>query len=151
MGQPCLVTHLRSDLSRLPVISSRHSDLSALRVLPPHWRLPAWELLGNTQTCSIIALTMNYTYAKYRLLWSPSEETLLCDKTSPGEIYLSTYLHLLIPDRESRTEQSTNTNKVQRGEPLSLLGLLTGEWMRDYWLDRTDSKTAAALKATQDE
>lgn len=47
---------------------------------------------------------------------------LLCDKSFPGET------HLLIPDRERVTEQSTDTTKVLRREPMSFIGVTYGKF-----------------------
>lgn len=47
---------------------------------------------------------------------------LLCDKSFPGET------HLLTPDRDPMTDQSTNATKVLRGE----LGSFTGVTYRKY-------------------
>ena len=49
----------------------------------------------------------------------------LCDKTLPGKMQ---HTHLLTPDREPTTDQSTDTTKVQLGEPVSFVGSLTGPW-----------------------
>lgn len=49
--------------------------------------------------------------------------TLLCDKTFPGE---TQHAHLITPD------QSMDTIKVQLGEAMSLLGLLTGKGVKGY-------------------
>lgn len=51
--------------------------------------------------------------------------------------------HLFTPT----THQRNNIAKVQLDEPVSLLGLLTGVWVRVYLQDIYNSKTAASLKA----
>ena len=60
---------------------------------------------------------------------------VLCDKAFPGEIQ---HIHSLIPDREPRLHQNTDTTKVQLGEPMSVIevtcrntgeGLLAGAEM----------------------
>lgn len=40
------------------------------------------------------------------------------------------------PDREWTTYQSNNIAKVQPHEPMSLLGLITGIWVRDIYRNR---------------
>lgn len=46
--------------------------------------------------------------------------SLLYDKTFPGK---TKHTGLLIPDRESMTDQSMDTSKVQVGKPVSFIGV----------------------------
>lgn len=40
------------------------------------------------------------------------------------------------PDRKPTTDQSNNIAKVQLHEPMNLLGLMTGTWVRDTYRNR---------------
>lgn len=83
---------------------------------------------------------------KHRLLRSSHEQTLSYDKTSPEEMQ---HTHLLIPDREARTDQSTNTNKVQPGEPMSFIGVNYRNMGEEILTkEKIVSKTAASPKST---
>lgn len=55
--------------------------------------------------------------------WFEALSRLLCDRTPAGNMQCT---YLLIPGRETMTEQSMDTNKEQLGEPRDLLGFLTG-------------------------
>lgn len=45
----------------------------------------------------------------------------LCDKPLPGE---KQHAHLVTPDRDPITDQSTDTTKGQLGEPMNSLGFV---------------------------
>lgn len=53
----------------------------------------------------------------------------------------------LTPDREPATDQCKQTADIQLGEPVSLIGVLTGVRGRVTHRSRNESRTAAFLKA----
>lgn len=65
---------------------------------------------------------------------------LLCDKPFLGEMQ---HTFLLTTNRKPTTDPSIDTIKVQLGEPMSFIGIThRGEWVRDHFKSRNDSKTA---------
>lgn len=58
------------------------------------------------------------------------------------------HTRLLTPDRELRTDQSTDATKVQLGDAKSFVELLAGIWGEVTGVEQ-DSKTAASPKPLQ--
>lgn len=50
-------------------------------------------------------------------------------------------------DREPKMDESKDNHQSQVGEPVNLLGWLTGGWVRGYLQEHEDSKAAALLTA----
>lgn len=69
-------------------------------------------------------------------------------QTFPGE---TPHTYLLTPEREPMIDQNTDTTKVQRGEPISCIGV-TGSYYRNtgefIYRSRSDPEIAASPKPT---
>ena len=70
---------------------------------------------------------------------------MLCGKTFSGE---TQYTHLLTPDRDPTTDQSTETTEIQFGEPVSFIRLID-VCVRGYLEEKNDLETAVSPRPTQ--
>lgn len=60
--------------------------------------------------------------------------------------YLSLRFNILTPDRELASNQSMDTIKVQLGESINFIWLVTEMWMSDLRKSRNDSRTTPSPK-----